>query len=88
MEDIIWKFNNINSFLIDSELNKSFPYAFYFTNATESEFNELLNNFLSEYEIKEDSKFNTGVFTAYVAKKGYYIHTQKDKVFRPIPKKS
>jgi hypothetical protein len=50
---------NVNSFLIDSELKsgKGFPYAFYFTNATESEFKELLNNFLSEYEIKEDSKF-------------------------------
>jgi hypothetical protein len=76
---------NVNSYLIDSELQgKGFPFAFYFTNATESEFKALLNNFLSEYEIKEDSKFNPGVFTAYVAKNGYYIHTRKDKVFSPI----
>lgn len=78
---------NVNSFLIDSELKsgKGFPYAFYFTNATESEFKELLNNFLSEYEIKEDSKFNPGIFTAYMAKNGYYIHARRDKVFSPIP---
>ena len=76
---------NVNSYLIDSELQgKGFPFAFYFTNATESEFKELLNNFLSEYEIKEDNKFNPGVFTAYVAKNGYHIHTRRDKVFSPI----
>ena len=30
---------NVNSFVIDSELtsNKNFPFAFYFTNATESD---------------------------------------------------
>jgi hypothetical protein len=41
---------NVNSFLINSELKsgKNFPYAFYFTNATESEFKDLLNNFLSD----------------------------------------
>ena len=77
---------NVNSFLINSELKsfKSFPYAFYFTNATESEFKELLNNFLSEYGIEEDNKFNPGIFTAYVAKNGYYIHTRRDKVFSPV----
>ena len=80
---------NINSFVIDSELisNKKFPFAFYYTNATESEFIELLNNFLSEYEIKEETKFNPGIFTAYVAKNGFYIHSRKDKVFRPIDSK-
>ena len=57
----------------------------YLTTATETEFKELLNNFLSEYEINDDSKFNPGVFTEYVAKNGYYIHTRKDKVFSPIP---
>ena len=78
---------NVNSFLINSELKsgKSFPYAFYFTNATESEFKDLLDKFLSEYRIEEDGKFNPGVFTAYVAKNGYYIHTRRDKVFCPIP---
>ena len=76
---------NVNSFLISSELKKGFNFAFYFTNATESEFKELLNNFLLEYKIEEDSKFNPGIFTAYVAKNGYYIHTRRDKVFRPIP---
>ena len=77
---------NVNSFLINSELqsSKGFPYAFYFTNATETQFKELLDNFLSEYEIKDDNKFNPGVFTAYVAKNGYYIHTRRDKVFCPI----
>lgn len=77
---------NVNSFLINSEINsgKGFAYAFYFTNATESQFKELLNNFLSEYEIKDDNKFNPGVFTAYVARNGYYIHTRRDRVFSPI----
>ncbi len=76
----------VNSFLIDSDIEsgKGFPYAFYFTNTTESEFKELLNNFLLEYEIKDDKKFNPGVFTAYIAKNGYYIHTRKDKIFRPV----
>jgi hypothetical protein len=77
----------VNSFVIDSELTsgKDFPFAFYFTNATEAEFKELLNNFLVEYEIINDKKFNPGIFTAYVAKNGYYIHTRRDKVFHPVP---
>ena len=77
----------VNSFYIDSELEsgKEFPYAFYFTNATETEFKELLDNYLSENESQGDNNFNVGVFSLYIGKQGYYIHTVRNKVFHRKP---
>jgi hypothetical protein len=74
----------LNVFYIDSKLKWGtvLPSA-YFTNATEKEFFELLDNFLSEIESKGVSDFSAGVFTKYVAKNGYYILTEKSKVLPP-----
>jgi len=72
----------INCYCIDSEPGK-FDYAYYWTDATEEEFKELLDNYLSENGIQDDSKFNKGTFTAYIFQHGHYIHTRRDKVFRP-----
>lgn len=75
---------NINCYCIDSELkSEKFDFAYYWTDASEEEFEELLNNYLIENAIKEENKFKSGMFTAYVHQKGYYIHTRRDKVFRP-----
>jgi hypothetical protein len=78
----------INCYCIDSEFKSGkFDYAYYWTDATKEEFKELLNNYLSENVIQEDKKFKAGMFTAYVFQHGYYIHTRRDKVFRPhLPK--
>jgi len=74
----------INCYCIDSELKSGkFDYAYYWTDASENEFKELLDNYLSENRIEDDSKFKAGMFTAYIFQKGYYIHTRRDKVFRP-----
>ena len=74
----------INCFCIDSELKSGkFDYAYYWTDATEDEFKELLSNYLSENGIQDDNKFKSGMFTAYIFQHGYYIHTRREKVFRP-----
>ncbi len=76
----------INCYCIDIELKTSkFDYAYYWTDATEEEFKELLDNYLSENGIQDDDKFKSGMFTAYVFQQEYYIHTRRDKVFRPRP---
>ena len=58
-----------------------------FTNATEEEFKELLENYLSENESQDGPDFSVQRFRNYVAKNGFYIHTMRDKVFRPISSK-
>lgn len=74
----------LNCFSIDPHLKfgKILPSAF-FTNATQEEFKELLDNFISENEAKDDREFNAGLFTSYVQKNGYYIMTLKRKVLLP-----
>ena len=74
----------INCYCIDSELKSGkFDYAYYWTDAPEEEFKDLVNNFLSENEIQDENKFKSGKFTAFVFQQGYYIHTRRDMVFRP-----
>ena len=74
----------INCYCIDSELKSGkFDYAYYWADATEDEFKELVDNYLSENGIQDDNKFKAGMFTAHVFGHGYYIHTRRDKVFRP-----
>jgi len=74
---------NINCYCIDSELGKKFDYAFYWTDATEDEFQVLLNSYLAENSLDKDEKFKSGMFTAYIFQHGHYIHTRREKVFRP-----
>jgi len=78
------KMVKLNAFSIDPELKfgKILPSAF-FTNATEEEFKELLDNFLLENELKDNREFNAGFFTSYVQKNGYYIMTNKRAVLAP-----
>jgi hypothetical protein len=74
----------INCYCItDSELGSKFDYAYYWTDATEEEFQELLNNYLSENGIQEDKKFKAGMFTMHIYQNGYYVHTRRDKVLAP-----
>ena len=76
---------NVNSFLIDSELKsgKGFPYAFYFTNATESEFKDLLNGYISENESQDGPNFSVQRFSNYVVKNGFYIKTKGNFIIPP-----
>jgi hypothetical protein len=74
---------NINCYCIDSELGKKFDYAFYWTDATEEEFQELLNGYLAENNIQEDKKFKAGMFTMYIWQHGYYVHTRQSHVLLP-----
>ena len=49
----------------------------FFSNATESEFKNLLDNFLS------DNEFNSGLFMSYVAKNGYFCTVPDKEVLTP-----
>ena len=70
----------INCYCIDPGIESGKPNpAYYWTNAGEEEFKELLDNYLSE----NNSKFNDGTFTLYIIKNGYYIHTRRTHVFHP-----
>jgi hypothetical protein len=73
---------NINCYCIDSD-EKKFDAAYYWTNAGEEEFKELLDNYLSENNIQEDKKFKVGMFTMYIWQHGFYIHTRSTHVFPP-----
>jgi|WetSurMetagenome_2_1015567.scaffolds.fasta_scaffold150279_1 hypothetical protein len=74
----------INCFCIDSEFKSGkFDYAYYWTDATEEEFKELVDNYLAENNIQEDKKFKAGMFTMYMYQHGYYVYARKDRVFRP-----
>ena len=68
----------LNSYFIDINGN---PVAI-FTDATESEFNELLDNFISKIDGR---KFRIGFFRNYVAESGYYIYYAQDPL---IPHKN
>jgi hypothetical protein len=75
----------LNVFFVDTELswepNKKFNHAF-FTNATEDEFNSLLDDYVSEIE-SEGSDFNINFFRNYVLKSGYYAYVEIYKVLPP-----
>lgn len=66
----------LNTFYINSEQRGEVIPSAYFTDATEDEFKELLDNFLSE----NDGKFNIIRFTGYVGQNGYYIMTIRDVI--------
>ena len=51
-------------------------------NATEEEFNELLDNFVSEIEA-QGRDFNINFFRNYVLKSGYYAYTEPHIVIPP-----
>ena len=70
------KKGKLNSYFIDIE---GLPVAI-FTDATESEFNKLLADFMSEID---DRKFRIGFFKNYVAENGYYIYYAQDPVVPP-----
>ncbi len=70
------KKGKLNSYFIDVD---GHPVAI-FTDATESEFNKLLDNFMSEIDGR---KFRIGFFKNYVAESGYYIYYAQDPVDPP-----
>ncbi|MGB9936502.1 MAG: hypothetical protein ACPK7O_02175 [Methanobacterium sp.] len=71
---------NINCYCVDPGMETGKPNpAYYWTNATEETFKEILDNYLAE----NGGKFNDGTFTLHVVKNGYYIHTRRTHVFFP-----
>ena len=63
-----WKIRKINCYCVDPGIESGKPDpAYYWTKATEEEFNRLLDDYLSE----NSSKFNEGQFTLYIIKNEY-----------------
>ena len=73
----------LNCFFIDKELKwgKYNPDVI-FINATEEEFNELVENYVSEIE-SEGGNFNINFFRNYVLKSGFYAYTKPNEVLPP-----
>ena len=78
------EFGKLNGFFIDAthKWGTISPYDV-FTNATESEFEELLENFISENESQDGPDFSIRKFSYYVAKNGYYIKTHGNFILPP-----
>lgn len=53
----------------------------FFTNATEEEFEELLNNFVIEQESKGKKKFSYADFGDYILDNGYHTVGQNNRVW-------
>jgi hypothetical protein len=53
----------------------------FFTNATEEEFKELLNNFISENESKGKKKFSYADFGDYILENGFHTVGQNNRVY-------
>lgn len=73
----------LNCFFVDTQLKwgRHNPDVI-FMNATEEEFNELLDNFISEIE-SQGNDFNINFFRNYVLKSGYYAYTQPNQIIPP-----
>lgn len=80
-----YKSGQINCFFIDKELqwepNKKNCDAIYI-NATEEEFNELLEEYISEIEAN-GRDFNINFFRNYTFEQGYYSFTEPNAVIPP-----
>lgn len=69
------------------EIDKGILNGFYvndhafFTNATESEFEELLDNFVSENESKGKNKFSYADFGDYILNNGYHVMGQNNRIY-------
>ena len=78
------KTGQLNCFFIDKYLSwdsKRNSDAI-FINATEEEFNKLLDDYISEMESK-GRDFNTNFFRNYVLKRGYYCYADLYTVWPP-----
>jgi hypothetical protein len=73
----------INWFFIDTRLKwgRYNPDLIYI-NASEDEFNDLLENYLNEIE-SEGEDFNINFFRNYVLKNGYYCSTEPNNIIPP-----
>lgn len=65
------EFGKLNYFYID--YNKKYAPKVALINATESEFKELLEGYISENESQDGEEFNAFEFTVYGKKRGYQI---------------
>jgi hypothetical protein len=77
------KTGKLNWFFIDTRLKwgRYSPDLIYI-NATEEEFNDLLNNYILEIEA-EDKEFNINFFRNYALKNGYYCSTEPNNITPP-----
>jgi hypothetical protein len=77
----------LNCFFVDTQLKWGrYNPDVIFINATEEEFNRLLDNYIAENISEIESKggnFNINFFRNYVLKSGYYAYTQPNKVLPP-----
>lgn len=73
----------LNCFFIDTRLKwgKYNPDVI-FINASEEEFNRLLEDYISEIE-SEGIDFNINFFRNYLLKQGYYVDAQPNKIMPP-----
>ncbi len=73
----------MNWFFVDTRLKwgRYNPDLIYI-NASEEEFNDLLNSYVSEIEA-EDKEFNINFFRNYALKNGYYCSTEPNKITPP-----
>ena len=74
----------LNGFFIDTALkwDRNTPDLF-LTNASESEFYDLLDRFIEEIESEGIDKIDTYKFKLYLAKNGYYVYAEFNKVLPP-----
>lgn len=73
----------LNCFFIDTELKwDKYNPSVIFMNATENEFNELLEKYISEIE-SHDQDFNINFFRNYALKNGYYAYTEPHIILPP-----
>jgi hypothetical protein len=79
------KKGKLNVFFVDTELqwepHKKFNHAF-FINATEEEFNSLMEGYVSEIE-SEGQDFNINFFRNHALKSGYYCYVEIYEVLPP-----
>jgi hypothetical protein len=73
----------INCYAIDPEPDREIPDAFFFTNASEEEFECLVGDFISENDSKGIKKFMLPLFMKHVINSGYYLMINKDNTRRP-----
>jgi hypothetical protein len=79
------KKGKLNVFFVDTELqwepHKKFNHAV-FINATEEEFNSLMEGYVSEIE-SEGKEFNINFFRNYALKSGHYCYVEIYEVLPP-----
>ncbi len=80
------KTGKLNYFYIDGEFRGKYGYGItVLTDATESEFKELLENYLAENPDRDGKKFDHNKFAVYMAENGGFYHKiERDDIVPPF----